>query len=132
MKDMVDKKEFNVKYCSTERMLADFYTKPTQGSLFKRLSSVIMGEISLAKFNNLVGSKERVENKKIGKMTPTRLMGRKGTTSRKKNGTLGSSPESMTMMVLSSTTAVVNAHMQIYYVRVLSTTGLVIKIKYVT
>ena len=58
-------------------MIADFYTKPIQGSLFKRLSSAIMGEISLAEFNNLVGSKERVENQKNRKNDPYPIDGEK-------------------------------------------------------
>ena len=62
MKDKVDKKEFTVKYCPTEQMVADFYTKPTQGSLFKLLSSVIMGEITLEEFRNVSSAKERVKN----------------------------------------------------------------------
>ena len=72
MKDQIDKKEFSVKYCPTERMIADFYSKPTQGALFKNLSSVIMGEITLAEFNNLMTAKERVGGTKSGENAPTK------------------------------------------------------------
>ena len=34
VKDMVDKKLVQVLYCPTDKMLADFFTKPLQGSLF--------------------------------------------------------------------------------------------------
>ena len=63
MKDRIDKGEFKVKYCPTELMVADFFTKPLQGSLFKRLSAVIMGEVDLLTFlnNKPSPSKERVE-----------------------------------------------------------------------
>jgi hypothetical protein len=32
-----------VVYCPTEQMLADFFTKPLQGNLFRRLKRVVMG-----------------------------------------------------------------------------------------
>ena len=43
LKDRVDKGEIKVEYCPTEQMLADFYTKPLQGSLFRKFRDVIMG-----------------------------------------------------------------------------------------
>ena len=43
VKDRVDKGEVKVEYCPTELMLADFYTKPLQGRLFKRFRDVLMG-----------------------------------------------------------------------------------------
>ena len=43
MKDRVDKGEIKVEYCPTEQMLADFYTNPLQGSLFRKFRDVIMG-----------------------------------------------------------------------------------------
>ena len=61
-KDKVDKKEFHVKYCSTKQMIADFYTKPVKGILFRRLSSVIMCEITRDELPQLVNAKERVGN----------------------------------------------------------------------
>ena len=48
MKDRIEKGEFKVKYCPTELMIADFFSKPLQGSLFKRFSAVNMGEVDLA------------------------------------------------------------------------------------
>ena len=41
VKDNVDKDEFSVKYCNISSMLADFFTKPLQGSLFQHLREVI-------------------------------------------------------------------------------------------
>jgi hypothetical protein len=32
-----------VTHCPTEQMLADFFTKPSQGSLFRKFRDVIMG-----------------------------------------------------------------------------------------
>ena len=33
----------SVKHCRFEEMISDFLTKPLQGSLFKRMKSIIMG-----------------------------------------------------------------------------------------
>ena len=43
VKDRVDKKEIKIEYCPTAIMLADYYTKPLQGQLFKDFRDVIMG-----------------------------------------------------------------------------------------
>jgi hypothetical protein len=43
IKDRLGLEEFEVRYCPTEQMLADFFTKPLQGSLFRKLRNVIMG-----------------------------------------------------------------------------------------
>jgi hypothetical protein len=40
--DRINKQEVTVEYCSTERMLADFLTKPLQGSLFTQARDLIM------------------------------------------------------------------------------------------
>ena len=42
MKDRVDKKEIEIKYCPTPLMLADYFTKPLQGNVFRRFRDVIM------------------------------------------------------------------------------------------
>ena len=34
VKDRVDKKEIRIEYCPTEKMRADYFTKPLQGKLF--------------------------------------------------------------------------------------------------
>ena len=67
VKDRIDKGEMSVLYCPTQNMLADFFTKPLQGSLFHRFRNVLMGfaHIStLQRTNDNVSSpelKERVE-----------------------------------------------------------------------
>lgn len=40
--DRVAAKEVSVQYCPTEEMIADFFTKPLQGSLFKKVRDQIM------------------------------------------------------------------------------------------
>ena len=42
MKDRVREDEINIIYCPTEIMVADYFTKPLQGSLFAKLRNVIM------------------------------------------------------------------------------------------
>ena len=42
VKDRADKVEVDIAYCPTGQMLADFFTKPLQGSVFKKLKSGIM------------------------------------------------------------------------------------------
>ena len=50
-------------YCPTEQMLADYFTKPLQGSLFNKFRRVIMGydPISILKEYHTSKMKERVE-----------------------------------------------------------------------
>jgi hypothetical protein len=45
VKDRVDKKEIEVKYCPTHLMLADYFTKALQGSLFRTFRDIIMGYV---------------------------------------------------------------------------------------
>ena len=42
IKDRVDKGQVSLRYCPTEEMLADFFTKPLQGAQFKRIRAMIM------------------------------------------------------------------------------------------
>jgi hypothetical protein len=53
-------------YCPTEQMLADFFTKPLQGSLFRKFRDVIMGHkhISTLKETKPTPPQERVEEDK--------------------------------------------------------------------
>jgi len=63
IKDRIDNGEFKVAYCPTEKMLADFFTKPLQGKLFERLRRVIMGwdHVSTLEHEyNLTATQERV------------------------------------------------------------------------
>jgi Reverse transcriptase (RNA-dependent DNA polymerase)/Zinc knuckle len=40
--DRVANKDLTIEYCPTEQMIADFFTKPLQGSLFRRLRDLVM------------------------------------------------------------------------------------------
>ena len=63
VKDLVDRKEVKVKYCPTERMVADFFAKPLQGTLFLKFRDIIMGSKPVLSIliNNCSSLKERVE-----------------------------------------------------------------------
>ena len=43
IKDRVDKQELQIEYLPTEDMVADFFTKPLQGELFKTLRDNVLG-----------------------------------------------------------------------------------------
>ena len=60
----MDKGEVTIEYCPTEDMLADFFTKPLQGALFRKFRAVIMGweHINTLRRSKSVTFEERVEN----------------------------------------------------------------------
>ena len=47
IKDRSDKREVLIHYCPTQLMIADYFTKPLQGQLFKSLRNYIMGYTSI-------------------------------------------------------------------------------------
>lgn len=46
IKDVIDQENLDVRHCSTEHMIADYFTKPLQGSLFKKMRAIVMGSSS--------------------------------------------------------------------------------------
>ena len=74
IKDRVEKGEISIKYCPTNLMLADYYTKALQGKLFNIYRNVIMGydDISVILDHLDAVSEERVGNSgaKTRKMSP--------------------------------------------------------------
>ena len=73
--DRVKKGEITIKYCPTNKMLADFFTKPLQGTLFKFFKDVIMGHLPIQQL--IVGTdeiKEHVENPKNRKREEDKLI----------------------------------------------------------
>ena len=62
VKDLIDKKLIRVLYCPTNKMLADFFTKPLQGELFRFFRNIIMGYTSIMEIlDDHTEIKERVE-----------------------------------------------------------------------
>jgi hypothetical protein len=45
--DRVKSKEIRIEYCPTGMMIADYFTKPLQGVLFKKLRDMIMGNVDI-------------------------------------------------------------------------------------
>jgi len=64
MKDRFESEKISVVYCPTEEMLADFFTKPLQGSLFRKFRDVLLGHchVNTLLKSPLPPSEERVEN----------------------------------------------------------------------
>ena len=42
--DQIERDNVTVEYCSTDEMIADFMTKPLQGSKFREFRKAILGE----------------------------------------------------------------------------------------
>jgi hypothetical protein len=42
IKDRVESKEIHIAHCPTDQMIADYFTKPLQGHLFRRMRDYIM------------------------------------------------------------------------------------------
>ena len=61
IKDRVDKGEVNIEYCNSLHMLADYFTKPLQGRMFRIFWDIIMGYRQLTDVKLIQQSiKERV------------------------------------------------------------------------
>ena len=86
LKDRVERGDVNIKYCPTKLMIADFFTKPLQGALLKRLKSVIMGQVSVEEFiaSMSIAPKERVGTNKKTKLCGTDGQSRNDTCETKK------------------------------------------------
>ena len=52
VKDRIDKGELRIEHCPSTDMLADFFTKPLQGQLFKKFRDVIMGYKPISVLNH--------------------------------------------------------------------------------
>jgi hypothetical protein len=63
IKDRLGLENIEVVYCPTEQMLADFFTKPLQGNLFRKLKAVVMGHkhVDTLKETPSTTPQERVE-----------------------------------------------------------------------
>jgi hypothetical protein len=66
IKDVILRENITIEYCPTEKMVADFYTKPLQGSLFRKMRDFIMGYTTSL-------NEERVEKMAFSDNNETRL-----------------------------------------------------------
>jgi hypothetical protein len=58
--DRISKGEVRVEWCPTKDMVADFLTKPLQGSLFKKFRDLIMGALPMREVSEIL-SRDRVK-----------------------------------------------------------------------
>jgi hypothetical protein len=63
--DSVNMKEISVHWCPTKEMVADFWTKPLQGSHFRKLCDYIMGRVWCVKPKGDAGSTTKTVRKKV-------------------------------------------------------------------
>ena len=72
MKDRIVTENITIAHCPTEEMLADFFTKPLQGSLFRKFRAVLLGHdhISTLIKTPPVPLEERVENRILNQKRP--------------------------------------------------------------
>ena len=50
--DCIRRKDVNVRFCPTDEMIADFFTKPLQGQAFYRLRDIIMNVVPSSKYHS--------------------------------------------------------------------------------
>ncbi len=62
--DRVNMKEIEIKWCPTKDMVANFMTKPLQGSHFRRLHDLIMGMTSIKMSKNPTLSSVKLKKRK--------------------------------------------------------------------
>ena len=76
IKDKLAEKGITVAYCPTDKMVADFFTKPLQGAQFRRLRRVIMGMDPVSVLDirsvDVVATEERVGNTRFSDITVDR------------------------------------------------------------
>lgn len=65
IKDRIKTEGISIRHCPTEQMLADFFTKPLQGSLFRKFRNVILGYEHTGTLTKMVPvtHEERVEDR---------------------------------------------------------------------
>jgi len=52
IKDPIKSEHIDVRYCPTEKMIADFLTKPLQGKLFRKFRDIILGYKHIRELDN--------------------------------------------------------------------------------
>ena len=53
IKDRIESEGIKVVYCPTEKMVADFFTKPLQGSTFRKFRDIILGYKHISTLNDI-------------------------------------------------------------------------------
>ena len=62
IQDILKREKIDLLHCKTDKMIADYFTKPLQGALFKKLRGYIMGQAVIPMEervgNNITNAKE--------------------------------------------------------------------------
>ena len=68
LKDRVKSEDIAIRHCPTLQMLADFFTKPLQGYLFRRFKAVVLGHQHVGTLRDTIAEplEERVEDMRPG------------------------------------------------------------------
>jgi hypothetical protein len=79
IQNRIDLASIDVQYCPTEQILADFFTKPLQGNIFRKFREVILGHkyIDSLKRITTITSQERVEKDSLSANKWNEIDGRK-------------------------------------------------------
>ena len=65
IKDRLESEGIKVEYCPTEKMIADFFTKPLQGNLFRKFRDVVMGYKHISSLH--ASEEESLSQERVGK-----------------------------------------------------------------
>ena len=68
IKDIIKRENITIKHCKTELMIADFFTKPLQGKLFRVIRDQILGLTPIESLKEHVGINKSVESISAGKV----------------------------------------------------------------
>ena len=69
IKDRLSSEGIEVVYCPTEKMVADFFTKPLQGSLFRKFRDIILGYEHISKLHEVMEESLSEERVRKGDLT---------------------------------------------------------------
>ena len=67
IKDRLQSENIEVVYCPTEKMIADFFTKPLQGNLFRKFRDVVLGYKHISSLNDDDNTEESSSQERVGK-----------------------------------------------------------------
>ena len=59
IKDRLNTENIKIEYCPTGQMIADFFTKPLQGNLFRNFRDLVLGYKHISEVNDMVQKGEK-------------------------------------------------------------------------
>jgi hypothetical protein len=68
IKDRLESEGIDVEYCPTEKMIADFFTKPLQGALFRKFRDIVLGYKHISTLHDC--DEESSSQERVGKCIP--------------------------------------------------------------